>query len=518
MKARIAKAATIIALGNVLSRLLGLVREQVIAALFGTTAVTDAFTVANNVHTLVYDLLVGGMLSAALVPVLSDYADDPLELGRVTSVLTTLIGLVMAVTVAVLMAGASPLVWLMAPGFDAPTQTLAVVLVRLVLPAVVFLGLSAVAMSALYAREVFTYPAFAAAAFNGGIIVCALLLTPWLGVTSLAVGVVVGAGGQTLLQIPGLRAQRIPLRPALDLHHPAVRRILQLYAPIAAGLIVSQMGVIIDRNLASQTGAGGMAAMRFGTTLIQLPLGLVGAAVSLAVLPALSRYATQPDGVARFKDTLAVGIKLIVLLILPATVGLVALREPVVRLLFEYGVFDTTATERTALAFLCYAPQLPFAALDGLLIFAFYARKNTLLPALVGVLTVEIYLVVALGLTNALGHEMAWLALANAVQNSAHGVIMFLFFVWIVGGLGGRGLVSTTIKALLAAGAMGLVVWAGQMVLAGVLPGPGGLIGQVAQVGTLTALGALVYGVGIVLLRVDEARLAWAALRSKWNR
>ncbi len=514
MRARIAKAATIIALGNILSRLLGLVREQVIAALFGATAVTDAFTVANNVHTLVYDLLAGGMLSAALVPVLSDYADEPAELGRVAGVIATLIGLVMAVTAAVLVAGAPQLVWLMAPGFDAPTQALAVDLVRVALPAVVFLGLSGVAMAVLYAREIFTYPAFAAAAFNGGIIVCALLFTPWLGPLSLVLGVLAGAFIQMVLQTPGLRGLRI--RPALRLGHPAVRRILRLYVPVLVGLVVSQVGVVIDRNLASQAGAGSMAVMRFGTTLIQLPLGLIGAAVSLAVLPTLSRYAAEPDGLGRFKDALAVGSKLIVLTILPATVGLTLLREPLVRLLLEYGVFDATATERTALAFLCYAPQLPFAALDQLFIFAFYARKNTLLPNLVGILTVEIYLMVALGLTNAFGHEMAWLALANAVQNSAHGVIMLLFFLWLAGGLGGRGLVGTTVKALAASAVMGVVVWAGQVALAGVLPG--GLIGQAVRVGALTALGSLVYGMGLVLLRVDEMRLAWSTLRRRSNR
>ena len=514
MRSRIAKAATIIALGNILSRLLGLVRVQVIAFLFGATAVTDAFTVASSVPTIIYDLLVGGMFSAALIPVFSDYADDPKELGRAFSTIATVIGLAMAAITAVLVAGAPQLVWLMGSGFDEPTQALAVDLVRVVLPAVVFLGLSGVAMAVLYAREIFTYPAFAAAAFNGGIILCALLLTPWLGPLSLVLGVVAGAFFQMALQMPGLRGLRI--RPSLNLEHPAVRRILRLYAPVAAGLVVSQIGVIIDRNLASQTGAGGIAAMYYGTTLIQLPLGLIGAAVSLAVLPTLSRYATEADGLARFKDALAVGIKLVVLTILPATVGLVLLREPIVRLLFEYGVFDAAATERTALAFLCYAPQLPLAALDTLLIFAFYARKNTLLPALVGVLTVGIYLIVALGLTNALGHEMAWLALANAVQNSAHGVIMFAFFVWIVGGLGGRGLVSTTLKTLLASAVMGLAVWAGGLALADRLPG--GFISQVTLVGTLTGLGALVYGLVLVALRVDGVELAWATLRRKWSR
>src|SRR5262249_5909763 len=158
-----------------------------------------------------------------------------------------------------------------------------------------------------------------------------------------------------------------------DVSHPAVRRIIRLYAPVAAGLIVTEVAVLIDRNLAWRTGDDSAAIMRFATTLIQLPLGLVATATSLAVLPLLSRLADEPE---EFGEALGTGLRLALIAIIPAAAFLVVFAEPVVRLLFQRGAFDAAATEATVRAFRWYAPQLPFVAIDQLLVYAFYARRN----------------------------------------------------------------------------------------------------------------------------------------------
>ncbi|HEX9016857.1 MAG TPA: lipid II flippase MurJ, partial [Chloroflexota bacterium] len=270
-------------LGNVLSRLMGLVREQVIGAVFGATAATDAFTVAATVPTMVYDLLVSGAISAALIPVFTDYADreDQEELSRVVSAVLTMAAAALAVVVAILMVGAPLLVAVLGGGYGEEVQTVIVYLVRLMLPAVLFMGTSGVLTAALYARQSFTLPAFSVSVYNLGVVLGAVLLSGQLGVTSLVIGVVTGAVLQVAIQLPGMRGLR--LLPRLDLSHPGVRAILKLYAPVAVGLIVSNIGVIIDRNLASHTGEGSIAAMRFATTLAQFPLGLVATATSFAI-------------------------------------------------------------------------------------------------------------------------------------------------------------------------------------------------------------------------------------------
>jgi putative peptidoglycan lipid II flippase len=290
---------------------------------------------------------------------------------------------------------------------------------------------------------------------------------------------------------------------------------------VALGLLITQAQVVIDRHLASQTGEGSMATMRFATTLVQFPLGLVGTAMSLAILPTLSRYATRSKGNQGdskfeirnsnfcssapddFKRTLATGLKLTLLLILPATVGLVALRLPLIELLFQHGVFGAASTQRTALAFLCYSPSIPFAAIDLLLVAAFYARKNTLVPALyVASFGVLVYLVVALSLVGPLG--MPGLVLANSAYWTAHAIVLFWLLWREIGGLQGYGLARAAIKTLAAALVMGAAVAAVGPLMGRWLP-LAGLRGVAMWLAVATALGVVVYAAAVALLRVEEA-------------
>ena len=515
-----AGAAIIIMLGNAASRLLGLVRDQVIAALFGRTGATDAFVAAMTVPTMLYDLVIGGAVSAALVPVLSGYAagDDQRDLRRVAGSVLTLAALVLAVAVAVLWLFAEQAMALLGTGFAPENRELSVLLVRIALPSVVFLGLSAVMTAILYARQVFTYPAFCVAAYNASIIVAALFFAPQLGPASLTLGVLLGAFLQAAIQVPGLRG--LGLRPLLDLKHPGVRRIFVLYAPVALGLVVSQVGVGIDRNLASRAGEGAMAAMRFATTLVQLPLGLVVTAAAYATLPTLSRYAGQLESALAgdeasaaaeaYRSTLAMGLRISLFFVLPAMVGLIALREPAIALLFQRGRFEAGDTAQTAWILLFYLPQLPFVAADQLLIFAFYARKNTLTPMLVGVLGVGVYLVAGLSLLEPM--RAAGLALANTLQHAVHAVVLFVLLARAVGGLADRRLWEPLAR-LAAAAALAAVV------LALVGPPLAGLWdlaspwGQLAYVLAATALGGAAYLVAALALRSEELRLSFALAR-----
>jgi putative peptidoglycan lipid II flippase len=513
---RIAHAALIIALGNVASRLLGIVREQVIAGLFGATGVTDAFVAASTVPTMVYDLLIGGAISAALIPVFSEYADErPVDFGRVGSTVINLAALALTAVVALAIPFAPELITILGVGFAPQIRQQAIDLVRIILPAVLFLGLSGVTTALLYARRQFALPAFVVTVYNLGIIVTALALGGSLGTASLVLGIVIGAFLQIALQAPGLRGFQYSF--TVDLRHPGVRRIARLYLPVMAGLAVSQVGVLIDRNLASQTGEGSMSAMRFATTLVQFPLGLVGSAVAFAVLPTLSRHAAASTtaGSGAYRATLARGISMVLMLIVPASVGLTVLREPLVQLLFQHGAFNAEATARTALAFLCYSPSIPFAAVDQLLIFAFYARQNTVTPVLVGVVGVAVYLVVALTLLPSLG--MAGLVLANSAQWIVHALVLLALLWRAIGGLRGYGLGRSTLKVLVAGLAMGLAVLAARPAM-GALTAGGGLAGLALELAALVGLGLVVFGGVALALRLDEAGWLWELSVSKLRR
>lgn len=413
---RLARAALALAVGNILSRALGLVREQVIAILFGRSAVTDAFTAAWRVPTTLYDFLLGGAISAALVPVLAEARDDRAGFGRVVSALLTLSALFFGLASLLTALVADPLMAIWAPGLStaARAEVSGAVLLRLMTPALLLMGLSGVTTAALYAQERFLLPALAAASFNGAIIVSALVFHQQLGIVSLCLGLVLGTLVQLAIQAPGLRGAR--LRVSFEFSHPALRRMLALYLPVALGLVVSTIGVAIDTNLASTTPPGDLTAMRYATTLVQFPLGLIATALSFAILPSLARASEE------FADLLGLGIRLAWLGILPAAVGLVVLREPLIRLIFQHGAFGAEDTARTALAFLCYSPGIPAAAIDQLLIFAFYARKNTVVPVLVGVAAVGVYVVTGVTLVGPFG--MPGLAAANSLQWVSHALMM----------------------------------------------------------------------------------------------
>lgn len=505
-------------LGNGLSRLLGMVREIVIAGLFGDSSATDAFTAASRVPTTVYDLFIGGMIAAALIPVFSDYFTEELkeELARLVSSLLILVSSALAAVVAVLYILAPWAMGIFGYGYPPEVQALAAGLLQVMVPSLLFMGLAAILTGFLYSRRSFAFPAFCAAAYNAGIILGALVLNPFLGVEGLAVGVLLGSVLQVLVLFPALRG--LPLSLRLDPRHPALRKIVVLYAPVALGLVVSTIGVAIDTNLASRTGEGGLASMRFATTLVQLPLGLVATAMTSAILPTLSRYGpsvlagSEKGDLREFKSYLALGVKMVILAIMPAAVGLVLLREPLVQLLFQRGSFDSEATQRTALAFLGYAPSLPAAAVDQMLIFAFYALKNTLTPVVVGLMGVGVYLAVALALISPLG--FFGLTLANSAQIVFHTLVLLALLWRAVGGLSGLGLGSTLLKVTVACLTMaGVILGMEQAVPAWTERSttPGGL-GAVLLAG---GAGVLAYVAVVLLLQVDEA---WRVWRLAWGR
>jgi putative peptidoglycan lipid II flippase len=510
----IAQAAGIIAAGNIASRVLGLIREQIIAFFFGASGMVSAFGVAAIIPRMIYELLIGGMLSAALVPVFSQVTEQEgrSALWALFSRVASLIAVVMAVIVLLLEVTAPQLAWLLGGGFEPHLQAALAKMIRIIAPAALFFGLSGAVTGLLYTLKRFTYPAFGAAAFNLGIIVAVPLLSGRLDAFSLAVGVVLGSLLQLLVQMPGLRG--ICLRFRLDLSHPALRRILVLYMPIALGLLVSNVQIAIDRRLASSTGESSIAWMDRATTLVQLPHGLVAVAISLAVLPTLSQLSARGDWQG-FRRTLGQGLRMVLVLIMPATLGLFVLAQPIVALLFEHGKFTAYDTFWTSWALRCYLVGLVFAAVDWPLNYAFYARQDTLTPALVGVFSVGVYLMVALILLQPLG--MLGLVLADSAKHIAHALTMLVLTWRQLGSLADLKLGQTLIKAVLASGVMTAVMALTLSGIAGIV-GDRGLVAGLITVGVVGGLGLVVYMGLITLLRVEEMGLLRELVRQRLGR
>jgi putative peptidoglycan lipid II flippase len=525
--AGVARATGVVALGNITSRVLGLAREIVLTNLFGASRAVDAFNVAIIVPRAIYDLLIGGHVNSALVPVLSEVAvkEGRKALWELVSILCTLVTIILAVMVLLLYSFAPQVVRLVSSGFDPLTLSLAEAQLRLTAPALLFMGLFAVLSGTLYALKEFTWPAFAVTVFNGSVVVVGLLLAPSLrlvphlapngmleliytrpdsGIIAVTLGWLIGSVAQLLLQFPGMKGAR--LRPRFNWRHPSVQRVAGLYAPVMFSLIIDALVIrTFSYNLASQTGEGSIGYMNWATTLIQFPQGLVATAISIAILPTLSRQSAviASEGERPFKDTLGLGLRLAITLILPAAVGLYVMATPIVALLFQHGAFNANDTAITSQALRFYLLGLPFAAVDLLLIYAFYARQDTLTPALVGVFSLVIYMATAILLFPRYG--LFSLMIADSVKHIVHAATSFVLLMHRLKGMGGQRLTATLLKTGLAAGVMGAVVWA-------IIPsltrwiGTRTLMQEVLLVGLVGAVSVLVYVGLALLLRVGELR------------
>jgi putative peptidoglycan lipid II flippase len=295
-----------------------------------------------------------------------------------------------------------------------------------------------------------------------------------------------------------------------------LRRIVILYVPVVVSLVISQIGIIIDRNLASRVGEQTIAWMADATRLREFPLGLVSTAVSMAVLPALSRLDLR-SGRAQFKATLGLGMRMVLVLIVPATVGLLVLGVPVISLIFQHGQFTPADTAQTARALYGYLLGTPFAAVDLLLVFAFYAQKDTITPVVVGIVCVLIYLAAAPMLGFVLGMGMLGLVIANSIQLTSHAVIMIVLLSRRVGSLAREQLAVTIAKVTLASIIMGVWVYLATAAIQLVLPGYG-LLSRASGVAVAGAGGAAVYGLCISYMNVAEARLLFAMLSRRTRR
>jgi putative peptidoglycan lipid II flippase len=501
--------------GTILSRILGLVREQITSWLFGTGDAVAAFTIADNIHTMLFDLVISGMMQAALVPVLSAYATPKLkhELRRIVGALLMMALLVIGGVVVLMEIFAPQVVTVMtalgggAEARDPETVELTVQLVRMILPAVLLLAISTILMSTLYAMQRFTRPALSLAARNAAIVAVALMLgRTEFGIRAIVVGIVLGAVIMIAIQAPGLKD--VMPKPNFNFRHPAIKKILALYIPIFIGLMSNTIALVVDRNLAWGVDPNALGAMRYATAVNQMILGVVAAAISLAALPTLSRHFANGDDNA-FQRTLSNGLKMVTIMVVPATLGLAAVSWPAVDLLFFHGATDDAGARAIQIALLAYLPGTFFAAYDQVLIFSYYARQNTRTPVIVGVLAVGVYFIFAFTLIEPFG--MAGLVLANSAQFTFHAIVMWFLLRRSLGRVGDETVGRTIRLALMVGIVMAGIVFGisqgmdrlpipGHDAESGIMP----IIHQALMLGVPVTIGGIIYVAGLWKLGVEE--------------
>ncbi|OSM06790.1 murein biosynthesis integral membrane protein MurJ [Magnetofaba australis] len=382
---RLVRAVGTISFFTLLSRILGFVRDIVIARGFGAGMGADAFFVALKLPNFLRRLFAEGAFSAAFVPVFSDYLarGDENETRRVAQAVFTTLLLVLAGVVLIGQVAMPLLITVAAPGFyDDPEKfELTVLLTRITFPYILFISLCALAGGILNSHHKYAVPAATPLLLNASLIGCATLLAPRLEqpAVGLAIGVFLGGVLQLALQWPALKRIGLPFRLRFDFKHPAIKRTLLLMGPAILGVSVAQINLLFDVLLASLLPDGSISYLYYADRLVEFPLGLIGIAMGTAILPALSAHAAQND-IDGLRQDLSFALRLIVVINIPAAVGLIVLREPILALLFERGAFTPETTALTAQALLAYATGLVAFSAVKVAAPAFYARKNTKTP------------------------------------------------------------------------------------------------------------------------------------------
>jgi len=531
-RASVARNAGVISLAVTASRVLGLVRDQVFAALFGAGLQYDAFLTAFRIPNLLRDLFAEGALSAAFVTTFTQVQQTKgsEEAFRLSNRVATALMLVLSAICVVGWIFARSIVYWLAPGFyDVPGKAeLTIHLTRIMIPFLLLIALAAKAMGILNARNKFAIPAIAPVFFNLGSVIGGLFLGftvgPSLGLSpieGMAFGTLVGGFLQFAVQWPSLRRAGFRYRPMLDFYDPGVRQIMRLMGPAIIGTAAVQINVFVNTNFASEivdpaTGAvlnGPVSWLSYAFRFMQFPIGVFGVAIATAALPPLSRSTSNPDYV-EFRQTLAHSLALVFLLCIPSAVGLVVLGRPIVALVFEHGKFTSFDTVQTANALAAYSLGLAGYAAVKVLSPAFYALNDARTPMLISVGSIVVNFVMNSLLVGPFGH--VGLAFSTSTVALVNFLLLAVFMRRRLGRLGGRRLAATVFRVIAASCGMAAGAWFASELLSW-LPLRGlGL--HLLQVSAALALAAVIFYASCRLLGVEELDDAVNALGSRFVR
>jgi putative peptidoglycan lipid II flippase len=515
---RIARAAGTVMAAFVFCNLVSLVRQIVVLKAFGTSAEMDAFNVANRVSETLFTLIAGGALGSAFIPTFTGLLarSERAAAWRLASSVANLV-LVVLSTASLVAAICAPQIvrYLIAPGFarNPAQETLAVALLRLMLPSAAIFGLSGLVMGILNSHQVFLIPALTPSMYWLGIIFGVSVLSPRLGIYGPAWGVLLGAALHLGLQIPALLRQRPLYTPTFGLRTPAVRQVVRLMVPRLFGVAVVQLNFWVNAWLASRLSAGSYTALFTAFQLMLMPQAAIAQSVATAALPTFSAQFALGK-LDEMRSALAASLRGVLLLAAPASLGLILLRQPVVAALYQRGEFTARSTEMVAWALLWYGAGLVGHAMVEILARAFYALHDTKTPVIVGATAMALNVCLSLAFT-ALFQQwnlipLGGLALANSLATAIEMVGLLVLMRRRLIGLEEGRLFTGAWQAGAATLVMGAVIWVWLQLASA-------LTTWLIVAGAM-ALGGALYGSVLWLMGADEARLVLRWVSQKFFR
>ena len=462
---KLSKAAGTVSGMTLVSRVFGFFRDMVIAMAFGSSPSADAFFVAFRIPNMQRRILAEGAMTAAFIPVFTETLTKKGEsvAWKLAANLFNILILVLSSASLLILIFSPAVITVFAPGFiDEPGKfELTVKLTRCMAPYLFFIGLAAFCMGILNTMKVFALPAAAPISQNISMILSILFISPLMDepIMGLAIGVVVGGALQLFIQLPAVLKKGMPFEKTLNFKQKEVFKIARLMGPVILGIAVYELNIMIDTLIASLLPGGSISYLYYGNRLVQLPLGIFAVALGVALLPTLSGQAAKGN-LKELVQTLGFSIRLILFITIPATVGLIILREPIINTLWERGEFLASTTDGTAIALLYYSIGL--CAYSGIKIIApaFYSLQDTKTPAKIGIYSMILNTVLNLLLMVPLQH--GGLALATSIAALFNVALLIYYLRKRLGLMGGRKILRSTVKMALAALAMGIITYLGR--------------------------------------------------------
>ncbi|MEW5705421.1 MAG: murein biosynthesis integral membrane protein MurJ [Actinomycetota bacterium] len=511
----LAASAIIVAAANFFGRIFGFIREMVIANKFGASAQTDAFLVAFTIPNILYSLIVAGALSASFIPIFTGFLanDKEKEAWHLAYSVFNLLLIVFGFVAAALVIFAPQVIFLAAPGFAKSYNQLSLGsnLLRLMAPALILLGISGLMTGVLNSYNHFSTPSLVSLTQNALLVISILVFAKSMGIYGAALGLLFGAAGQVLIQLPAFVKRRLPYRPVLDLRHESFTGVAKLFFPVLIALSASQSNTFIDKWMASFLNEGSISYLNYAYKVASLPVGTFIAAIAIVLFPTLSQQAAKGD-VDLLRSTVSIGIRIISLITVPATVGFFMLSMPIVGLLFEHGAFDRTATVATSSALAAYSFGLLAMGLSTFLVRSFYALKDGMTPLKASIAFVIVLIGFDVLLIRSFSH--VGLALGYVFAVTLMVAMLFLALRKRLQGLDEVQLAGSLLKIAFSAVVMGAAIWYVKGLLIGVYSS-GTKFDELVVVGLAILAGIIVYALSLVALRASEVLLVWRMVREK---
>ncbi len=497
-KKRVAKAAGLMSVATLISRILGYVKDMILAVFFGASGLSDTFFVAFRIPNLLRELFAEGSMSSAFIPVLTEYRtkQGPEEAKRLVRIVFTFILIFVGLICAAGIIFAPAIVTAIAPGFLGEPEkfSLTVLLTRIMFPFLLFISLAALVMGALNTKRVFFIPALAPALLNVSTIAVVLLLAPVMEqpIVSVAIGVALGGFVQFAFQLPSFFKNDYSLKPEYSFRHPGLRTMSILVLPATMGMAVAHINIFISTILASYLPQGSITYLYYSMRLIQFPVGVFGVAMGMAVLPTLSEHAVRGD-IDKLRDDFSFALRMLFFITVPAMAGLIALREPIVNILFQRGRFDYAATTGTADALLFYSFGIWAIVGVRIVTASFYSMQDTKTPVKIASAAMLTNVILSLILMGPLKHS--GLALANSCASIVNFSLLFYLLRVKLKRVDGGKIIKSFIKISAASLLMGLTGW---FIIHGNLWKESGKV--IEKAGILCAVAALCTGTYILIM------------------